>query len=72
MELKKWTRERYTVEERPDGLNGLSWFAIMEGGEVADYIYPGSHWDQVRIIDALDAGEDVNGWDNGAGNPVKI
>jgi hypothetical protein len=35
-------------------------------------ITPADLDDMQRIVEALDAGEDVNGWDDGMGNTIHI
>jgi len=69
--MKVWMREGYEVVEKPfDG--NLHEFEIVKGDEVVGTITPDSLEDQARIIADLDAGEDVNGWEDGMGNTIRV
>jgi hypothetical protein len=69
--MRVWEREGYLIEERPFD-HDLHEFEIVKDGEVIATITPADLDDMQRIVEALDAGEDVNGWDDGMGNTIHI
>jgi hypothetical protein len=69
--MRVWEREGYRVEERPFD-HDLHEFDVVKDGEVIATITPADLDDMQRIVEALDAGEDVNGWDDGMGNTIHI
>jgi hypothetical protein len=70
-EMRTWEREGYIVQEVEfDG--DLHEFEIVKNGEVIATITPADTEDMERIIADLDAGEDVNGWEDGMGNTIVI
>lgn len=69
--MKKWVRESYEVVE-VDFNHDLHQFNVIKDGEVVSSINPGDLDAQAEIIAALDAGEDVNGWEDGMGNTISI
>lgn len=69
--LKTWERNTYTVEEREfDG--DLHEFDVVKDGEVIATINPETIEDMQAIIEDLDNGEDVDGWEDGNGNTINI
>lgn len=70
MELRTWEREGYTVEMVEHDFD-LKAFEVIQG-ETVQTIYPATIEDMQSIIDDLDAGEDVNGWEDGLGNLIVI
>ena len=69
--LKTWERNTYTVEEREfDG--DLHEFDVIKNGEVIATITPETIEDMQAIIEDLDNGEDVDGWEDGKGNTINI
>ena len=69
--LKTWERNTYTVEEREfDG--DLHEFDVIKNGEVIATINPETIEDMQAIIEDLDNGEDVDGWEDGNGNTINI
>ncbi len=69
--MKTWERDSYTVVEVPfDG--DLHEFQIVKGEEVIATITPATIEDMKIIIQDLDNGEGVNGWEDGMGNTISI
>ena len=69
--LKTWERNTYTVEEREfDG--DLHEFDVIKDGEVIATINPETIEDMQAIIEDLDNGEDVDGWEDGNGNTINL
>ncbi|OSX87058.1 hypothetical protein S3E15_04461 [Bacillus mycoides] len=69
--MRIWEREGYkVVEENFDG--ELHAFAVIKGEEVVTTITPGTIEDMNQIIEDLNDGEDVNGWEDGMGNTIYI
>lgn len=69
--MKTWVRETYTVEMVEfDG--DLKEFEVVKDGEVIATITPATIEDMEQIIEDLDNGEDVNGWEDGMGNVISI
>ncbi|MBX0320156.1 hypothetical protein [Shouchella clausii] len=71
MELKTWKRNGYQVEEQEFDYS-LHQFVIIQNGEVVAAITPASLEDMSLIIQDLNNGEDVNGWEDGLGNTIYI
>jgi hypothetical protein len=69
--MKKWERENYTVLEIEHD-HSLHAFEIIQGEEVKHTIYPGSISEMESIKEDLDAGEDVEGWEDGMGNTIRL
>lgn len=70
-EMKVWEREGYIVQE-VEFDHDLHEFEIVKDDEVIATITPSDIEDMERIIADLDAGEDVNGWEDGMGNTIVI
>ena len=68
--LKVWERVGYTVEmvEYDGDLNA---FEVTQGERVQT-ITPDSIEAMEQIIEDLDSGEDVNGWEDGMGNVINV
>ena len=67
--MKTWERKGYeVVEEEFDG--DLNVFNVVKNGEVIGTIYPADYDQMLEIITDLDAGHDVNGWEDGRGNTI--
>jgi len=67
--MREWIRNGYTVEER-DFNYSLHQFAVIVPGKKEQIITPGSIKEMNSIIADLDAGEDVDGWEDGMGNTI--
>ena len=66
-----WKRKDYLVKEV--GLDfDLHLFQVIKDNEVVATISPNSIENMKAIIADLDAGEDVNGWEDGKGNTITI
>lgn len=66
--MRVWERKGYSVEEVHDG----QFDVIKDNGDVVGTIVTGTVEDRNQIIADLDAGEDVNGWEDGAGNTIYV
>ena len=69
--MRKWERKGYEVREVEFDYD-LHEFEIVKDGEVIASITPADIEDMNRIISALDAGEEVDGWEDGMGNTIVI
>jgi len=71
--MKTWMRNGYKVVERPFDYD-LHVFDIIrdDDEEVITTIYPATIEDMRSIIRDLDAGEDVDGWEDGNGNTIRL
>ena len=70
MELRTWERNGYTVN-MVDFDHDLKAFDVVQGDKVQT-IYPATIEDMEYIIKELDAGEDVDGWEDGLCNTIVI
>lgn len=68
---KTWEFKNYTVEE-VDFDHNLHQFNVVQNDEVKEEINPETLPEQDLIINDLDAGRDVNGWEDGNGNTISI
>ena len=69
--MRTWEREGYKVVEKEFDYD-LHEFDIVKNGETIATINPGSIDDMENIIKDLDNGEDVDGWEDGKGNTIRI
>jgi hypothetical protein len=69
--MKTWTREGYEVVEVAFD-HDLHQFEVVQDGETLFTITPPDLDNQAQIIEDLDAGEDVNGWEDGMGNTIYV
>ncbi|MEK5308332.1 hypothetical protein [Bacillus sp. FSL M8-0326] len=69
--MKTWNRNGYEVVERDHDYD-LHVFDVEKDGEVIATIVPANIDDMASIMDALDNGEDVNGWEDGMGNTIYV
>lgn len=65
-----WIRNSYKVE-MVDHDYDLKAFKVIQDDEV-QMIYPVSIEDMNYIIECLDSGEEVDGWEDGIGNTIVI
>ncbi len=70
-DLRTWERRNYIVNEVKFNYD-LHEFEVVKDGEVIATITPASIEDMKAIEEALDNGEDVNGWEDGMGNIINI
>ena len=69
--MRIWNRDTYTVEEKSfDG--DLHEFDVVKDSEVIATITPGSIEDMQQIVDDLDNGASVQGWEDGMGNTISV
>lgn len=66
--MRVWERKGYKVVEEHAG----QFEVIKDDGEIVGTIVTGTVEDRERITADLDAGEDVNGWEDGAGNTIYV
>lgn len=71
MAIKVWERKGYRVEETEFDRD-LHQFDVIKNEEVIATITPATIEDMKQIIEDLDAGEDVDGWEDGNGNTISI
>lgn len=69
--MRVWEREGYEVVEKEFD-HDLHEFEVVKNGEVIATITPADIEDMQRIVADLDAGEDVNGWEDGNGNTIYV
>ncbi len=69
--MRTWERNGYSVKEMPFDYS-LHEFAIVRSGVTVAVITPASLENMETIVSDLDAGEDVNGWEDGMGNTISI
>ena len=69
--MRTWERKGYeVVEVEFDG--DLHEFEVVKDGEVIATITPDTIEDMEQIIKNLDAGDDVDGWEDGMGHTITI
>lgn len=68
--MKTWFRDNYIVE-MVDYDHDLKAFEVKQG-ESIQTIYPASIEDMNSIIEDLNNGEGVDGWEDGLGNTIAI
>lgn len=69
--MRTWKREGYEVVEKEFDFD-LHEFDVVKNGEVIATITPQDLDNQAQIIEDLDNGEDVDGWEDGMGNTISI
>ncbi|PFY13880.1 hypothetical protein [Bacillus pseudomycoides] len=69
--MRTWNREGYQVVEIDFDFD-LHAFEVIKDEELIATITPNTIEDMQQIIEALDNGEDVNGWEDGMGNTISI
>lgn len=69
--MRVWERKGYIVRE-VEFDHDLHEFEVVKDGEVIATITPADLDDMNRIISDLDAGEGVDGWEDGMGNTISI
>jgi len=70
--MRTWTRNGYKVVEVEFDYDLHQFEVISDNGEIIATITPPDLDNQNEIIKALDAGEDVEGWEDGHGNTISI
>lgn len=71
-EMRTWERENYYVAEEAFDHDLHKFVIYSNDDEVFGEIYPNSIEDMETVIDDLDNGADVDGWEDGQGNTIKI
>ena len=69
--MRTWERKGYVVVEKEFD-HDLHEFDVIKEDEVIATITPPDIEDMNQIIEDLDNGEDVNGWEDGIGNTISI
>ncbi|KAA0782577.1 hypothetical protein [Bacillus sp. BB56-3] len=71
VKMRTWEREGYKVVEVEHNFD-LHAFDVIKKEEVVATITPNTIEDMNQIIEDLNKGEDVDGWDDGMGNTISI
>ncbi len=71
-QMRTWERNGYKVREVEFDYDLHQYQVIRDNGEIIATITPASLDDQNDIIKALDAGQGVEGWEDGHGNTITI
>jgi hypothetical protein len=69
--MNTWHRAGYEVQEKEFDYD-LHAFDVVKGSVVIATITPGTIEDMKQIIEDLNNGEDVDGWEDGQGNTISI
>lgn len=69
--MRTWIRNGYEVREVPFD-HDLREFNVVKDNKVVATITPGDLGEMKKIVQALDDGEDVNGWEDGMGNTIRV
>ncbi|PFW93922.1 hypothetical protein [Bacillus pseudomycoides] len=69
--MRTWNREGYKVVEIEFDFD-LHAFEVIKDEELIATITPNTIEDMEQIIEDLDNGEDVNGWEDGMGNTISF
>ena len=70
--MRTWTRNGYKVVEVEFDYDLHQFEVVRDNGEIVATITPFDLDDQNDIIKALDAGQGVEGWEDGHGNTITI
>ena len=70
--LRTWLRGSYIVREAEFDGDLREFYIEVKGGETLAIITPDNLDDYKRIVDDLDCGEDVYGWEDGLGNEINF
>lgn len=70
--MRTWKRTGYKIIEAEFDYSLHQFQVVLDNGEIVATITPGSLEDQNEIIKALDAGEGIEGWEDGHGNTISI
>ena len=70
--MKTWIRKGYKVREIEFDYDLHQYQVVRDNGEIIATITPPDLDNQNEIIKALNAGEDVAGWEDGHGNTITI
>lgn len=69
--MRTWEREGYKVVEVEYNFD-LHAFDVIKKEEVVATITPNTIEEMNQIIEDLNGGEDVDGWEDGMGNTISI
>ena len=70
--MRTWKREGYTVVEKAFDYDLHEFDVVLDSGEVVGTITPATLEDMAAVVADLDAGADVNGWEDGMGNTIYV
>ncbi|MBB6449611.1 hypothetical protein HNR44_001560 [Geomicrobium halophilum] len=70
--MRTWDRVGYSVSEVPFDHDLHEFIVTGKGGETIVTITPADLNDQAQLVADLDAGEDVDGWEDGKGNTINV
>ncbi len=71
IEMRTWERKGYKIIEVEFDYD-LHTFEAVKDGDVVATITPSTIEDMQRIINDLNTGHDINGWEDGLGNTINI
>jgi uncharacterized protein YkuJ len=71
-QMRTWVRNGYKVVEVEFDYDLHQFEVVRDNGEIIATITPFDLDDQNDIIEALDAGQGVEGWEDGMGNTITI
>ena len=72
LKMRIWKRDGYEVVERPFDFDLHQFDVVLDNGEVVGTITPATLEDMTAVVADLDAGENVNGWEDGMGNTIYV
>lgn len=70
--MRVWERDGYKVVEVEFDYDLHQFEVVRDNGEIVATITPPDLNSQKEIVEALDAGEGVDGWEDGHGNTISI
>lgn len=70
--MRTWERVGYKVIEKELDYDLHEFDIIKDEGEVIATITPGSIEDMEDVVTALNNGENVDGWEDGMGNTIRV
>ena len=70
--MRTWKRKGYTVVEKPFDFDLHEFDVVLNNGEVIGTITPATLDDMAAVVADLDAGADVDGWEDGMGNTIHV
>ena len=70
--MRIWERTGYKVIEVEFDYDLHQFQIVRDNGEIVATITPPDLNSQKEIVEALDAGEGVDGWEDGHGNTISI
>jgi len=72
LKMRIWKRDGYKVVERPFDFDLHHFDVVTDNGYLVGTLCPATIADMQNIVAHLDAGADVDGWEDGAGSTIRI